>query len=65
GHLVVGHARVDGDALAAVLMRKHLTQYTRDLPVYSFLKPEMYRKTSAVELKDFLLRAAEHSALVA
>jgi tRNA-dihydrouridine synthase len=58
-------AKFYGDALAAVLMRKHLTQYTRDLPVYSTLKPEMYRKTSAVELKDFLLRAAENSALVA
>lgn len=58
-------AKFYGDALAAVLMRKHLTQYTRDLPIYSFLKPEMYRKTSAAELKDFLLRAAENSALVA
>jgi nifR3 family TIM-barrel protein len=58
-------ARFYGEALAAVLMRKHLTQYTRDLPIYATLKPEMYRKTSALELRDFLLRAAKESALVA
>lgn len=54
-----------GDGLAAVLMRKHLTQYTRDLPVWYLLKPDMYRATSTQELRDILLRAADKSALVA
>ena len=52
-------AKFYGDALAAVLVRKHLTQYLRDLPIYPFLKPEMYRKTSALALRDFLLRASD------
>lgn len=48
-----------GDGLAAVLMRKHLTQYTRDLPEYESLKPAMYRHTSAAALGDFLRQAAQ------
>lgn len=57
-------ARFYGDSLAAVLMRKHLTQYMRDLPEYERLKPEMYRQTSAAALREFLLSAAREFSLV-
>lgn len=43
-----------GDALAAMLMRKHLTQYLKDLPEWNSLKPRMYNFRSGRDLMDFL-----------
>ncbi len=39
-----------GDDLAAVLMRKHLTQYLRDLPEWATLKKGIYNQTSGTSL---------------
>jgi len=46
--------RFYGDALAAVLMRKHLTQYLRDLPEWGEMKQKVYAFNSAEALYDYL-----------
>ncbi len=54
-----------GDGLAAVLMRKQLHQYLKDLPLWTEIKPQMFTGTSAAVLKEILLRMAERMELVA
>ncbi|MCX7633263.1 MAG: tRNA-dihydrouridine synthase family protein [Turneriella sp.] len=54
-------AQFYGDTLAAVLMRKHLTHYLRDLPVFGSLKAEIYTQQSAQALREVLLRALDKS----
>lgn len=51
-----------GDAAAAVLMRKHLTQYLRDLPEWGAIKSEIYAQASAHALREILGRCAYTSA---
>ncbi len=54
-----------GDGLAAVLMRKQLHQYMKDLPLWAEIKTEMFSGKSAAALKATLLRMAERTELVA
>lgn len=46
--------RFNGDALAAVLMRKHLTQYLKDLPEWAEMRPHVHRFASAADLSTYL-----------
>ena len=43
-----------GDTAAAILMRKHLTQYLRDLPEWSEIKAVAHHASSAAQLGHFL-----------
>lgn len=54
-----------GDALGVVLMRKHLTQYLRDLPQWEALKTQVHRFASGIELAGFLQEKATQWARVA
>ena len=48
-----------GDEAAAILMRKHLTQYLRNLPQWQEMKGEAYNFRSAEKLADFLLKGRD------
>lgn len=54
-----------GDGLAAVLMRKQLHQYLKDLPFWPEIKPQMFSGTSAEALKEILLHLAGRTEMVA
>lgn len=51
---IAAMAEFYGDAAAAILMRKHLTQYLRDLPEWGAIKAEIYAQTSAMKLRNIL-----------
>lgn len=56
--MMLGHLRdmavFYGDEAAAILMRKHLTQYLRNLQEWQDMKGEAYQFRSAARLADFL-----------